>query len=329
MSISNLFIPNNYNLFCNTITPNSITIDSIDVDQLQINNPNASISTDLILSINSNGNVNKSNITLSSIVNSTANQTLTGKTIDSANNTLLVNGTNINSIINQDVRTSANASFNSVTLGTLNTDFINIYSMPTVNDTSNVLALAGTSLVTRDDIVNTTSIQTITGKTIDSASNALLVNSININSLINQDVRTTSSPQFVAVQFQTKPLNYYDNGSFSVNWTGAGTVTTSVHYVRIGTFINFIFYPANTTFNGVGNVLTGAGSVPTALRPVGTVVSSMVPIIDNGTNTTLPGIVTINASGNINLLPTLNFSSTFLGPGNVGFTGFSMSYNIS
>lgn len=99
----------------------------------------------------------------------TANtQTLTNKTMDSASNTITVTSSpistvNINSLINQDLRTSANADFNSVTLGTLNTNYVNIYSPPSVNDTSNILALAGSSLVTRDNIVDTSSVQNITG----------------------------------------------------------------------------------------------------------------------------------------------------------------------
>ncbi len=43
-------------------------------------------------------------------------QTLTNKAIDSASNTVLVNGTNINSLINQDVRTTAGVTFNTIAL---------------------------------------------------------------------------------------------------------------------------------------------------------------------------------------------------------------------
>jgi hypothetical protein len=64
---------------------------------------------------------------------------------------------------NLNIDINPNASFNSITTGTANIDFLNIFSPPTVNDTSNVLALAGSSVVTRDNVVDTTSVQSITG----------------------------------------------------------------------------------------------------------------------------------------------------------------------
>jgi hypothetical protein len=331
-SASNILLVNGTNI--NSLinqdirTTSSPTFNSPIISKLQITNPSTSITSDNIVSINSAGNVNKSSILLSGLVDTSSAQTLTTKTLDSASNTLSVNGTNINSLINQDVRTTSSPTFNIPSITKL------LITSPSASATSdNIVSINSSGNINKSSIllsgiVDTSSAQTLTTKTLDSASNTLSVNGTNINSLINQDIRTTSSPTFVAIQFQTKPLNYYDNGTFTANFTGAATFTSTIHYVRIGTYINLIFYNASAAFAGVGNVLTATG-VPTALRPVGTTVSSMVPIIDNNTSPTIPGICIINVSGNINITPTLLFSSTFLGPGNVGWTSFSMSYNIS
>lgn len=183
-------------------------------------------------------------------------QTFQNKTIDSALNTIDVNGSNIISLINQDVTTLGSPTFNQVTTTASFEPFViravtpanpcgltiyedNVFTsaigvntganrmyvyteapgryigfftngaerlriesggITNNNAVTNVLAIdGGNSLVYKNDLVDTSSAQTLTGKTIDSAANTLEVNGTNINSLIDQDVRTTASPTFAAV----------------------------------------------------------------------------------------------------------------------------------
>lgn len=74
----------------------------------------------------------------------------------------------------------------------------------TITGNPNINIVATTASVNGDEILTVGNIKTITGKTIDSAANTLTITNsplsgTNINTLINQDVRTTSSPTFAGV----------------------------------------------------------------------------------------------------------------------------------
>ena len=69
------------------------------------------------------------------------------------------------------------------------------------NTITNILGLNGTSLRTKTNVADTSTAQTLTNKTLDSAANTITITSsplaaANINTILNQAVTTTSTPTF-------------------------------------------------------------------------------------------------------------------------------------
>ncbi len=213
-------------------------------------------------------------------------QTLTNKTINSASNTILVGGTNINSLVDQDVRLGASPQFANPTItsnllittadqhaitvnqtstpaandllfkksgvnvfavgtdesvletytwthaardykiGTNNTERLRVASTGIANNnaTTNILGLQGTTLVYKNNLLDTNTAQTLTNKVIDSASNTLQVSGTNVNTLIDQDVRMSAMPTFSVVNSTNGTTQF---GGRVISYRGTTTTTTA------------------------------------------------------------------------------------------------------
>jgi hypothetical protein len=159
-------------------------------------------------------------------------------------------------------------------IGTNNTERLRIAAAGIANDNSitSILGLSGTTLAHKDNVLDTSSVQTLSNKTLDSAANTITITSsplsaTNINSVLNQDVRTTASPTFTAVgtglgvpdagselQFSTSTTNgrklvFVDSASpaNSFQYTGIGIEASSMVLTVGSTARDWVFFAATSS----------------------------------------------------------------------------------
>jgi hypothetical protein len=240
--------------FASVITPihnsnSSLTLQTNGADRLVIPLAGTDLDNTATTMLGLSPSDNKTLIRNTNVASIVGSQVLSGKTISSSTNTITIGGNNINTIISQPVTIGSNPSFTSVGVTNVNAsgtvyatnvdsyDFLGVQPLtiktagtnrivipnagiPTDNTITNVLGLQGTTLSTKTNIADTSTAQALTNKTINSASNTIQVNGTNINSLVNQDVRTTAIPTFASISLNSASIS----GSLSAGSLSAAGV---------------------------------------------------------------------------------------------------------
>jgi len=182
-------------------------------------------------------------------------------------------------------------------IGTNNTERLRIAAagIATDNTATNILALQGTTLVTKNNVADTSTAQVLTNKTIDSASNTLTITNAplaaaNVNALINQDIRSTASPRFVALQldnyvysdFSSSPAIHqvFDFSSFPLNYEYVVRATiNATSNTDVWTYSLAPDYAISITLEGTSFSSTAPGSgmyyVSNAYRQVSSAVTNL------------------------------------------------------
>lgn len=176
MSISHLLVPNNYNIFVGSITPSDGPLPVDGKLTITNNTPDGS----------ANIHINQTDITTS------AND------IRFSNNGADIFYVGENPT-NNDSYVWAEFDFK------IGTNFMERLRIPQAgialdNTATSILAQQGTTLVSKNNVIDTSSVQTLTNKTINSSLNTIIAGAVsgtpNLNTVLNQNVSTTATPIF-------------------------------------------------------------------------------------------------------------------------------------
>lgn len=199
----------------------------------------------------------------------------------------------------------------------------------TFSSTNRIITLPNATTTLLGDN-NTTA---MSNKTIDSGLNTLTItnsplSAANVNTLLNQALLTTSSPTFVAVTLQTTggtptALNYYEEGSFNLTFTGPFTTTVSCNFVRVGKAVNFNM-SWSTLAASAGGFFTTSG-LPARLTPA-IAVDCQIWVADSGAWLTTPGRIVVGGT-TISIYKT-NQTGTFTASSTAGFGNWSWTWRV-
>lgn len=278
MSISNLFIPNQYNLLCNDFSCNGLTADDITStivtsDGIQFSSPPPINNTlNDLLAVDSIGDIV---IRQASSIPGTGTQTINnapGVTVpikadlastpsDIILNGLAVNGAQgfvlipappltggdiviNNSFLNQSVTTTSSPLFNSLTSGLTHIGGLYIDNPPLIAGATdnNCLIIPASGQIQQKTMVSLNDAQTITNKTINSSSNILNIDSLLISAYYNLE---NSQP----ISNNTDSVIIYDTTNVtspSISYN-SGTGIFTINKVGVFTFNATTAFTANIT----------------------------------------------------------------------------------
>jgi len=302
MSIADLFEPNNYDLFCDSLTANTLNIDTQAINTLAVNTITSN-PTGGTIAIQDNVNINSSKSLTTGLINvGTINSNISG-------NAVTLQGISFyptNQIQFPAASLSRKLSLYSSTSPSDTTEFYGFGVQPntlvyqTQTTSADHVFYAGTGVSTNIELFR------VKGSG---------------GGVILPSVGAATAAQ----------LNYYETISATYSFTGiwAGSQTGTVSITRIGNRVTL-----NMQSNILANATTSSfilcsPAIPTRLSPAFALQETLL-VQDNGTQTT--GFVQIQPGGTLSIYKASGSNFYFSGSsssGTSGVYGFSVTYLIS
>lgn len=175
------------------------------------------------------------------------------------------------------------------------------------------------------NVVLDSATQTLSFKTIDSAINTVEVSGTNINSLVNQDVRTTSSPTFASLSTTGTSISLMNGKEIHNYWTTTSMTNSTTTTLTIGVATG-VGLTLTTVATAIGTNTSGGASfrlTTNVTNTAGTVTTATVEnIATNNGFGTVPSIAHVVSGTNI----LVHYTGTT--DGHTTGSGVSISYYI-
>ncbi|ACF16992.1 V8 [Sputnik virophage] len=123
----------------------------------------------------------------------------------------------------------------------------------------------------------------------------------------------------------------FETGTFNLQLSGpwASPISHAVSYTKINNLVNLTIPTYQAQATTLASISSIVGALPTNLRPVNNPeIDFEIFVLDNGTRTTNPGLITLLSNGQILIYKDNNLGQFTVGSGGSGFNPFSITYMI-
>lgn len=287
----------------------------IDTDELKVRTGTLDNTKTRIVARDNDGNMTYYR---DNIADTSSAQTLTNKTVSTANNTVTVGGTNITSLVGQDVRSIAIPTFAGVKMAAT-TSNRKVVLYPVADNDHQFYGIGVNSSVLRFQV--------------DSSTSDFVFYSGSGGTTSKEIMRICGSGgiKFIdasASGYTPSPLKHFEEDLVPIiNYSGAINVAGGVKYTRIGDRVTLSLLPSLGTFVSASRIYA-SGVLPPIIRPNGSDVFAPILVTDNGTIQTALGHLFVRTDGSIDIYN--SGGTNFAGPGNAGIPYVqSVSYYVS